>query len=191
MRESEQVAALRAVLGKCLAGHRERNGLKQSEFAERLYYDRTSISKIETGQQPAPQAFWCAADELLGADGELVAMFDALTTAKAADGQVDRKTEGRLGEQPADVLADALAAVMLPVARGSNRVRSTSASTDQVTTVIELEALSRALAEHSRRVLMGEPADWAAITERLIAAATTCQHQVVVEPCTAGDTGRN
>lgn len=191
MRESEQIAALRAVLGKCLAGHRERNGLKQSELAERLYYDRTSISKIETGQQPASQAFWCAADELLGADGELVAMFDALTAAKAADGQVDRQTEGRLGGQPADVLGDALAAVMLPVARASNRVRSTSACIDQVDTVIELEALSRELAEHSRRVLMGEPADWAAITERLSAVAATCQHRVVVEPCTAGDTGRN
>jgi transcriptional regulator with XRE-family HTH domain len=191
MRESEQVAALRAVLGKCLAGHRERNGLKQSDLAERLYYDRTSISKIETGQQPAPQAFWYAADELLGTDGELVAMFDALTAVKAADGQADQQTKGRLGGRPADVLADALAAAMLPVARSSNRVRSTSACTDQVDTVIELEALSRALAEHSRRVLMGEPADWAAITERLSAAATTCRHRVVIEPCAAGDTGRN
>jgi transcriptional regulator with XRE-family HTH domain len=191
MRESEEVAALRVVLGKSLAGHRERNGLKQSELAERLYYDRTSISKIETGQQPAPQAFWCAADELLDADGELVAMFDALTAAKAAAGQADRQTEGRLGDQPADVLAGALAAVILPVARSSNRVRSTSACVDQVDTVIELEALSRALAEHSRRVLMGEPVDWAAITERLNAAALTCRHRVVVEPCVAGDTGRN
>lgn len=187
MRESEQVAALRAVLGKCLAGHRERNDLKQSDLAERLYYDRTSISKIETGQQPAPQAFWSTADELLGTDGELVEMFDALTAAKAADRQAERHPDG----QPADVLADAMAAVMLPVARAANRVRSTSACMDQVDTVIELEALSRALAEHSRRVLMGEPADWAAITERLSAAATTCQHRVVVEPCPAGGTGRN
>lgn len=186
MRESEQVAAVRAALGKCLAGHRERNGLTQADLARRLYYDRTSISKIETAQQPAPQAFWCAADEMLHADGELVAIFNALADAKAG-----QRAEGHLSGQSADLLADALTAAMLPVARGSSRVRSTSARTDEVDTVIELEALSRALAEHSRRVLMGERVDWATITERLNAAATTCRHQVVIEPSIAGNALRH
>lgn len=186
MRESEHVAALRAALGKCLAGHRERNGLTQAELAARLYYDRTSISKIETGQQPAPQAFWLAADKTLNAGGELVAMFDVLADAKAGRGPADRTAEGHAGGNPADLLAGALTAAMLPVARGSNRVRSTSAHTDEVDTVIELEALSRALAEHSRRVLMGDRPDWATITERLNAAATTCRQQVVIEPSAAG-----
>lgn len=187
MRESEQVFALRAALGMCLAGHRERNGLKQSELAERLYYDRTSISKIEAGQQPAPQAFWRAADELLSADGELVGIFDALTAVKTADSQADQQTGGRSRNQAADLLAETLAAVTLPVAR----VSSTSAIADQNDLVIELGALSRALAEHTRRVLMGEPTDWVAITERLSAAVTACHRQVVIKPCVAGDTGRN
>jgi transcriptional regulator with XRE-family HTH domain len=185
MRKNEHVAALRVALGKCLAGHRERNGLTQAELAGRLYYDRTSISKIETGQQSGPKAFWCAAEKALNADGELVAMFDALAKAKAGHGPTDWTTAGQLGGQSADLLAGALTAAMLPVARGSNRVRSTSARTDEVDTVIELEALSRALAEHSRRVLMGERPDWATITERLHAAATTCRQQVVIEPATA------
>lgn len=79
----------------------------------------------------------------------------------------------------------------MPVARAATKVPSTSASPDQVDVVIELEALSRALAEHSRRVLMGEPADWAEITERLSEATTACRRRVVIEPCAAGNTGRS
>lgn len=190
MRESEQIAAQRVALGRCLASHRERSGLSQQELAKRLYYDRTSISKIETGQQPAPRPFWCEADTLLSAGGELVVGFDALAVAKAAalatEGRTDMPTEQRHRDAgPADALFDALTSVMLPVARTSDRVRSTSASSDQIGTVIALEALTRTLAEHSRRVLMGESADWAQISDRLRAAATACQRHVVIEPyCT-------
>lgn len=186
MRESKQIATQRAALGACLARRRERSGLSQRELAERLYYDRTSISKIETGQQPAPDAFWCQADRLLGADGELVAGFNALAAAKASDGETHTQAAAHRGGTPEDVLANALTAAMLPVARTSDKVRSTSADPEQVDTVIELEDLSRALSEHSRRVLMGEPADWAEITERLRAAAATCQRQVTVESCATG-----
>jgi transcriptional regulator with XRE-family HTH domain len=183
MRESAQITTQRVALGRRLASHRERSGLSQRELAERLYYDRTSISKIETGQQSAPQTFWREADRLLNAEGVLVAEFDALTCAKTAvmapSGHAETPTRH---QRRADALGEALTSVMLPVARTSNRVRSTSASTDQVDAVIELEALSRALSEHSRRVLMGAPADWAEITDRLSAAAVTCQRRVIVEP---------
>ena len=172
-RGSEHVTVQRAVLGKRLAEHRERSGLNMRELAERLYYDRTSISKIEAGQQSAPREFWCKADNLLNAGGELVAGFDALAAAKASD-----------------VLYDALTAVVQPVAQARDRIPSTSASPDQVDTVIELEELSRALTEHNRRVLMGEPTDWADITERLSQAATTCQSRIIVEHCAAGDRGQ-
>jgi hypothetical protein len=190
MRESEQIATQRVALGRVLAGHRERSGLSQQGLAERLYYDRTSISKIETGYQPAPRAFWCDADRLLSADGELVAAFDALASAKAAavaaSGHVGVPTELRRRDaRSADALADTLTSVMLPVARTSDRVHSTSASTEQIDTVIELEALSRTLAEHSRRVLMGESVDWVQIADQLRTAATGCQRHVVIEPyCT-------
>jgi transcriptional regulator with XRE-family HTH domain len=190
-RESAHVATLRAALGKNLAFHRERGDFNQRELAERLYYDRTSISKIETGQQSAPEAFWFEADRLLGAGGELVAGFNALTAAKASVGKAHTQMSVRRDETPADVLAEALAVAMLPVARASDKVRSTSADPDQVDAVIELEALSRALSEHSRRVLMGEPADWAEIMDQLSAATTTCQRRVTVESCAAGDSGRH
>ena len=190
-RESVHVTALRIALGKSLAHHRERNGLKQSDLAERLYYDRTSISKIETGQQPAPETFWFEADRLLNAGGELIAGFDALVAVKASDGRPNTRVAQSPGGTSADMLADSLTAAMLPVARASDKVRPTSADPDQVDAAIQLEALSRALSEHSRRVLMGEPADWAAITDRLSAATTTCQRRVIVESRATADTGRN
>jgi transcriptional regulator with XRE-family HTH domain len=176
-RESAHVTALRAALGSSLAEHRERNGLNKRELAERLYYARTSTSKIEAGQQSAPRTFWCAADRVLDAGGELVAGFDALAAAKATD-------------DPTGMLAEALTAAMLPAARAASKAPSTS-TPDQLNAVLQLEALSRALTEHSRRVLMGEPADWADITEQLIAAATTCGRRVVIQPWAARDTCRN
>jgi transcriptional regulator with XRE-family HTH domain len=183
MREPEQIASQRVALGRCLASHRERSGLSQRELAERLYYDRTSISKIETGQQPAPEVFWREADRLLGAGGELVAGFNALAAAKASGGKTHTRAAVRRGGAPEDVLTSALTAAMLPVARASDKVRSTSADPEQVDAVIELEDLSRALSEHSRRVLMGEPTDWAEITEQLSAATAACQRQVTVDSC--------
>jgi transcriptional regulator with XRE-family HTH domain len=185
MRESEHIVGQRAALGRCLGSHRERNGLSQQELAKRLYYDRTSISRIEGGQQPAPEAFWSESDRLLGAGGELVAGFNALAAAKASRGMAHTQGATRRGGAPEDVLASALTAAMLPVVRASDKVRSTSADPEQVAAVIELEDLSRALSEHSRRVLMGEPADWAEITEQLSAAAAACRRQVIVESCAA------
>lgn len=182
MRESEQIAAQRVALGRRLASHRERNGLSQQELAKRLFRDRTSIAKIETGQQGAPQPFWREADSLLGAGGELVAGFDALTAAKAANGQTHTHVAARRGEASADVLAGLLAAATLPVARASDKVKSASVDPAQVNAVIELEALTRAVSEHNRRVLMGQPADWAEISDRLRAAATACQRHAVIEP---------
>lgn len=169
-RESAHITAQRAALGKRLADHRERNGLNKTELAERLFYDRTSISKLEAGQQSASREFWCGADSVLGAGGELVAGFDALAAAKASD-----------------ALHGALTAATLQVAQARARIPSVSADPDQVDAVIELEELSRVLTEHNRRVLMGEPTDWAEITERLSQAVTICRSRVIAEPCTAGD----
>jgi transcriptional regulator with XRE-family HTH domain len=178
-RESEQVAALRARLGRRFARHRARAGLSQRELAERLYYARTSISKIETGQQSAPRTFWREADRILRAGGELVAAFDALAAAKAAGNDTDE--ERRNGR--ADQLAGMLATAMVPVARASDRMRSTSATPEEIETVIGLRGLTRAVADHCRCVLMGEGVDWAEMGERLNAAGKACERHVVVEQC--------
>jgi transcriptional regulator with XRE-family HTH domain len=178
-RESEQVAALRTRLGRHLARHRERAGLSQRELAERLYYARTSISKIEAGQQPAPRTFWREADRVLRAYGELVAEFNTLAAAKVAGNDTDEER----GNGSADQLAELLTMAMVPVARASDRMRSTSASPEEIETVIGLGVLTRAVADHCRCVLMGEGADWAVMSERLYAAGKACQRHVVVERC--------
>lgn len=83
-RESEQVTALRQSLGQRLAALRHERGLSQHDLAKTTYYHRSSITKIEAGQQPAPRAFWENADQVLGAGGALVDGFDELAAVKSA-----------------------------------------------------------------------------------------------------------
>jgi hypothetical protein len=59
----------------------------------------------------------------------------------------------------------------------------------QVEIIGELEAVSRAIAEHSRRVLVREAADWASVAEQLAAAARLCRSQVVIRLTDIGDSG--
>ena len=78
---------------------------------------------------------------------------------------------------------------LVDLAVSRDRQPSTSATPEQVEIVGELEAVGRALAEHSRRVLLGEATDWASITEQLASAARLCRTQVVVELTDIGDSG--
>ena len=55
--------------------------------------------------------------------------------------------------------------------------------------VKELEAVSRTIADHSRRVLMGETVDWATVAEQLASAANLCRTQVTYELADIGDSG--
>jgi hypothetical protein len=93
-------------------------------------------------------------------------------------------------DRAADALADALAAVMLPVAQRSEHVTSTSPAPDVVDVVVDLGELSRYLAEHTRRVMAGEPAHgWAEVADALAAAAEACRRLVMLDLDDAGDAG--
>lgn len=83
-REPTEVVELRRMLGRRLAVLRGQAGLTQSEIAQALHYDRTSVAHIETGRQGAPRTFWERVDRLLGANGALVAAYDELAHAKVA-----------------------------------------------------------------------------------------------------------
>ena len=117
-REPEQLAAQRNMLGARLRELRRADGHTQAGFARSLglgRYERTSIAHIESGRQPAPREFWEAADELLGASGELVDAFDALDKARATTRPppVKRPTRTQEAETPwAPDLGDALIAAV-------------------------------------------------------------------------------
>ncbi len=90
----------------------------------------------------------------------------------------------------ADALADALAAVMVPVAQRAEWVASTALTPEVVELVVDLGELSRYLVEHARRVMSGEPAhDWAEVADALAAATKACRRLVVLDLDDAGDAG--
>ncbi|MGH3980840.1 MAG: helix-turn-helix domain-containing protein [Pseudonocardiaceae bacterium] len=80
--QPETVAAQRRHLGSALATFRHAAELSQAKLGEYTHYDRTSINKIEHGQQLPDRSFWEAADRLLGADDALLASYDDLVQAQ-------------------------------------------------------------------------------------------------------------
>lgn len=89
-REPAYVAAQRRVLGRRLAEQRRTAGLTQLELARALHYERTSVTHIEAGRQPAPRSFWQRADQLLHADGALLAGYEQLDAAHSTRHAVHR-----------------------------------------------------------------------------------------------------
>jgi hypothetical protein len=138
----------------------------------RTHYHRTTISKLEAGTQLAPREFWCAADDVLGADGDLVAAFDELAAMKACSERADST----------EVLVDSLTTILLPSPQDTRRIRPAPGTPNRIEIVIEFEALSRALTESAWRMLLcDEDVDWLKIAGRLRAVTTMCERQVVVK----------
>jgi transcriptional regulator with XRE-family HTH domain len=92
-REAESVTAQRRDLGSRLTTFRKAERLTQAQLGKALHYERTSITHLEAGDQPAPRSFWVRADEKLMARGSLVAAFDELERVRtaSADATVTRK----------------------------------------------------------------------------------------------------
>ncbi|MGB3440817.1 MAG: hypothetical protein WBA97_18875 [Actinophytocola sp.] len=78
---------------------------------------------------------------------------------------------------------------LVELAVSRDRQPSTSATPEIVEIVGKLEVVGRAIADHSRRVLMGEATDWASVAEQLATAARLCRTQVVNELADIGDSG--
>ena len=75
------------------------------------------------------------------------------------------------------------------VARSRPRIAHTGPTDEQVQLVVSLGALTRALTEHTRRVMAHEPADWAELADQLGDAAKACRRLVVLDLDDAGDAG--
>lgn len=81
-RESDSIVEQRHQLGAALATFRQAAAFSQAQVGTNTGYDRTSINKIERGQQLPDRPFWETADRLLRADDGLLRRYDELVANK-------------------------------------------------------------------------------------------------------------
>jgi DNA-binding XRE family transcriptional regulator/tetratricopeptide (TPR) repeat protein len=74
VRESDAIESARRALGAQLAEYRRAAGYSQTEFGVLVGYSRSSVANVETGRQHVPSHFWVTADEVVHAEGALVAL---------------------------------------------------------------------------------------------------------------------
>ncbi|WP_409490025.1 helix-turn-helix domain-containing protein [Amycolatopsis sp. cmx-11-12] len=75
--------ALRAHIGSLLHHWRRAAGLSQHQLGRRLGYHHSFISKIESGARWPPPLLLSHADQVLGADGELSALWRVVVSARS------------------------------------------------------------------------------------------------------------
>jgi transcriptional regulator with XRE-family HTH domain len=96
MREPEELATRRALLGEQLAAFRTAAGLTQGQLAKAAHCDRTNVTHIEAGRTRGDEQFWQIADQRCGAGGVLLAAYRELEAAKQSHDL--RKREADLAE---------------------------------------------------------------------------------------------
>jgi transcriptional regulator with XRE-family HTH domain len=97
-RQPPELAEQQRVLGRYLAALRKAAGLYQTDIARAVPCHRTNVTHAEAGSQLPDAHFWETADRVVGADGALIARYDALIQAKqthAAELQVQRRTKAQ------------------------------------------------------------------------------------------------
>ncbi len=92
-REPPDVVALKRALGRHLAALRQVAEIGQHQLARKTGYSRSSVAHAEAGSQLLSRAFWTTADQLVAADGALLAGFEQIQTAKQDHEQRARKAE--------------------------------------------------------------------------------------------------
>jgi len=74
--DPQDLAAARRALGARLAVLRTAAGYTQNTLAPKVFCSRSTVANIETGYQPGTRDFWKLCDQVLSADGALVAGYD-------------------------------------------------------------------------------------------------------------------
>jgi hypothetical protein len=80
--EPPELVALRIALGAQLAAARRAAEIGQQQVGRTTGYSRSSVAHAEAGRQLLTREFWQTADELLKADGELLAGYERVHAAK-------------------------------------------------------------------------------------------------------------
>ncbi|MGH4000891.1 MAG: helix-turn-helix domain-containing protein, partial [Pseudonocardiaceae bacterium] len=81
-RQPPELAERQRALGRYLATLREAAGLYQTDIARVVPCRRTTVTHAETGSQLPDADFWETADSVVGAQGALIAQYDALIQAR-------------------------------------------------------------------------------------------------------------
>jgi Helix-turn-helix domain len=78
----------RRELGRVLAGRRHQAGLSQRQLAVRIGWGHTQVASAEAGRPDVSGRFWEAADDCLGAGGQLAAGYERVRSLERwASGQ--------------------------------------------------------------------------------------------------------
>ena len=93
LQEPPELVAMRFALGQQLAARREAAGIIQPQIARKTGYSRSSVAHAEAGRQLLTREFWQAADELLQADGALLAGYEQVRSAKEEHEARSREAE--------------------------------------------------------------------------------------------------
>jgi transcriptional regulator with XRE-family HTH domain len=97
-RQPPALAEQQRLLGQYLAALRRAAGLYQTDIARAVPCHRTNVAHAEAGSQLPDAHFWEIADRVVGANGALVARYDALIQARqahAASLQVQRRAKAQ------------------------------------------------------------------------------------------------
>ncbi len=108
--EPPELAVLKRALGRQLAAARQTAEIGQQEVAHKTGYSRSSVAHAEAGRQLLTRDFWKTADDLVQADGALIAGFERIQAARQDHER--RSREAELAE--ARAAAEALRATTLP-----------------------------------------------------------------------------
>ncbi|MCA1607492.1 MAG: helix-turn-helix domain-containing protein, partial [Acidobacteria bacterium] len=103
--EPPGLLALRRGLGHQLAAARQAVEIGQQQVACRTGYSRSSVAHAEAGRQLLTRGFWQTADELLNADGALVAGYERVQAVKQE--HEARRREAELAKAYAEAQARA------------------------------------------------------------------------------------
>ena len=112
--ERVRLGLLRRNLGEHLATYRRAAGISQPELSRAMDRTRTTVSKVEHGTRGMPEASWRIADEVCGAEGALIAEYQALAEAEQDYRERWRAHQRQARQAAAQPAADALRAAPVP-----------------------------------------------------------------------------
>ncbi|MGH3853331.1 MAG: helix-turn-helix domain-containing protein [Pseudonocardiaceae bacterium] len=93
MESASELAVLKRALGHQLAASRQAVEIGQQQVAHKTGYSRSSVAHAEAGRQLLTRDFWKTADDLVKAEGALLAAYERVHTAKQEHERRSREAE--------------------------------------------------------------------------------------------------